>query len=57
MTNPGRMRDLSDVMELIKLRNLPESYAEELTLMFKASFASSGHKAAAAISSSCTILG
>jgi len=30
MTSPGRIRDLSDVMELIKLRNLPESFAAEL---------------------------
>ena len=30
MTNAARIRDLSDVMELIKLKNLPESFAEEL---------------------------
>jgi len=30
MTNPGRIRDLSDVMELIKLQNLSESFADEL---------------------------
>ena len=38
MTNPGRIRDLSDVMELIKLRNLPESYAEELNPYVQSKF-------------------
>jgi hypothetical protein len=30
MTNPGRLRDLSDVLELIKLLNLPPEYADQL---------------------------
>jgi hypothetical protein len=30
MTNPARLRDLADVLELIKLRNLPADYAEQL---------------------------
>jgi hypothetical protein len=30
MTNPSRLRDLADVLELIKLRDLPANYAEQL---------------------------
>jgi hypothetical protein len=30
MTNPARLRDLADVLELIKLRDLPADYAEQL---------------------------
>ena len=30
MTNVGRMKDLSDVLELIKILNLPASFAEQL---------------------------
>ena len=30
MTNPGRLKDLADVMELIRIRDLPEDYAREL---------------------------
>ena len=30
MTNPGRLKDLSDVLELIKLRNLPADFSEQL---------------------------
>jgi hypothetical protein len=30
MTNPGRLRDLADVMEVIKVRDLRESFADEL---------------------------
>jgi hypothetical protein len=30
MTNPGRLRDLSDVLELIKVLNLPGDFAEQL---------------------------
>ncbi len=30
MTSPGRIRDLADVLELIKLRNLPESFTAGL---------------------------
>jgi hypothetical protein len=30
MTSPARLRDLSDVIELIRLRSLPESFADEL---------------------------
>lgn len=29
MTNPARLRDLSDVLELIRLLNLPESFADQ----------------------------
>lgn len=38
MTNPGRIRDLSDVMELIKLRNLSESFAAELNPYVQSKF-------------------
>lgn len=30
MTNPGRLRDLADVQELIRVRQLPRDYAEQL---------------------------
>jgi len=30
MTNPGRLKDLSDVLELIKILNLPIEFAEQL---------------------------
>jgi len=30
MTNPGRLKDLADVLELIKILNLPESHANDL---------------------------
>lgn len=30
MTNPGRLKDLSDVLELIKLVNLPADFTEQL---------------------------
>ena len=30
MTNPGRLKDLSDVLELIKLLNLPVNFSEKL---------------------------
>jgi hypothetical protein len=30
MTNPGRLKDLSDVLELIKILNLPANYSEQL---------------------------
>ena len=30
MTSPDRMKDLTDVLELIKLTNLPDSYVEQL---------------------------
>jgi len=38
MSSPGRLRDLSDVMELIKLRNLPESFAAELNPYVQSKF-------------------
>ncbi len=38
MTSPGRIRDLSDVMELIKLRDLPESFAAELNPYVQSKF-------------------
>ena len=30
MTNPGRLKDLSDVLELIKLLNLPANFSQQL---------------------------
>jgi len=30
MTNAGRMKDLSDVLELIKILNLPASFSNQL---------------------------
>jgi hypothetical protein len=30
MTNPGRLKDLADVMELIKVLNLPAHFADQL---------------------------
>ncbi len=38
MTSPGRIRDLSDVLELIKLRDLPESFAEQLNPYVQSKF-------------------
>ena len=38
MTSPGRLRDLSDVLELVKLHNLPESFADELNPYVRAKF-------------------
>ena len=29
MTNPGRLRDLSDLLELIRLLKLPPAFAQE----------------------------
>lgn len=30
MTSPGRLKDLSDVLELIKIRKLPADFADQL---------------------------
>jgi hypothetical protein len=38
MSSPGRLRDLSDVMELIRLRNLPMSFAEQLNPYVQSKF-------------------
>lgn len=38
MTNPGRLRDLSDVLELIRLLALPESFAEGLNPFVRPKF-------------------
>lgn len=38
MTNPGRMRDLADVQELIKVLNLPESFAGQLNPFVREQF-------------------
>ena len=39
MTNPGRLKDLSDVLELIKLLNLPAEFAEKLHPYVRGKFA------------------
>ena len=39
MTNPGRMKDLSDVLELIKLLNLPADYSKQLNPYVREKFA------------------
>ena len=38
MTHPGRLKDLADVMELIRIRDLPENYALELHPYVQAKF-------------------
>jgi len=38
MTNPGRLRDLADVQELIRNLNLPPSFAEQLNPYVRAKF-------------------
>jgi hypothetical protein len=39
MTNPGRLKDLSDVLELIKLLNLPANFPEQLNPYVREKFA------------------
>jgi len=39
MTNPGRLRDLSDVMELIRVRELPADFADQLNPYVRDKFA------------------
>jgi hypothetical protein len=38
MTAPHRLRDLADVLELIRIRNLPEDFAEQLDLYVREKF-------------------
>lgn len=38
MTNPGRLKDLSDVLELIKILNLPTEFVEQLDLFVQGKF-------------------
>ncbi|MEK7486705.1 MAG: hypothetical protein AABZ60_20470 [Planctomycetota bacterium] len=38
MTNPGRIKDLADVQEFIKIQNLPNSFAEQLNPYVQATF-------------------
>lgn len=38
MTNPGRLRDLSDVLELIRVLRLPRSFADSLNPFVRAKF-------------------
>jgi len=38
MTNPGRLRDLSDVLELTRVLKLPESFAADLNPFVRAKF-------------------
>ena len=39
MTNPGRLKDLSDVQELIRVLDLPASFAQQLNPYVRAKFA------------------
>jgi hypothetical protein len=39
MTNPGRLKDLADVLELIKLLNLPANFSEQLNPYVRDKFA------------------
>jgi hypothetical protein len=39
MTNPGRLRDLADVQELIRVLKLPPDYAEQLDPYVRAKYA------------------
>lgn len=39
MTNPGRLKDLSDVLELIKLTNMPADFSERLNPYVKDKYA------------------
>jgi hypothetical protein len=39
MTSPGRLRDLSDVLELIRVLNLPEDYSQSLDPYVREKFA------------------
>jgi hypothetical protein len=39
MTNPGRLRDLADVQELIRTLNLPQDYQEQLDPYVRGKFA------------------
>jgi len=39
MTNPGRLRDLADVQELIRTLKLPQSYADQLDPYVRETFA------------------
>jgi len=38
MTNAGRMKDLSDVLELIKILNLPANFADQLNPFVRAKY-------------------
>ena len=38
MTNPGRLKDLADVMELIKVLDLPAGFAEQLDPFVRGKF-------------------
>jgi hypothetical protein len=38
MTNPGRLKDLSDVLELIKILNLPIDFADQLDAFVRGKF-------------------
>jgi hypothetical protein len=38
MTNPNRMKDLSDVLELIKILNLPSAFSDQLNPFVRAKF-------------------
>ncbi len=38
MTNPGRLKDLADVLELIKIRNLPAEFADQLDSFVQGKF-------------------
>ena len=38
MTNPGRLRDLADVQELIRTLKLPRDYADALNLYVRTRF-------------------
>jgi hypothetical protein len=39
MTNPGRLKDLADVQEVIRLLHLPENFAEQLNPFVQAKYA------------------
>jgi hypothetical protein len=38
MTNPGRLKDLSDVLELIKVLDLPIDFADQLNAFVKSKY-------------------
>jgi hypothetical protein len=38
MTNPGRLKDLADVLELIKVLSLPIDFAEQLDSFVRARY-------------------
>lgn len=45
MTNPGRLKDLSDVLELIKVRDLTAEYSEQLNPYVRAKYLELWHQA------------